>query len=176
MGGSTRDRLRDMKERAYRACGDLLETAGWLGGQMSRELETFHLTIREFRTLEMLANQGPTYLRVIAQKLGCSTTNMSLMVKRLERQGWVRREESSLPPVVGGREKGRRIVVVSLTPEGRKVSADVLPKQRKVVMARMRVLNGREQDTLSHLCRKLRKGDVLKFLREIMLEDVDEGD
>ena len=31
--------------------------------------------------------------------------------------------------------------------------------------------DAREQDTLSRICRKLRAGDVLKFMREIRMED-----
>ncbi len=38
----------------------------------------------------------------------------------------------------------------------------------------MRVLDGREQVTLSWLLLKLRKGDVVKFVREIRMYD-DEG-
>jgi hypothetical protein len=38
----------------------------------------------------------------------------------------------------------------------------------------MRALHGREQLTLSRLCRKLREGDVLKFVSEITHEDVEE--
>jgi hypothetical protein len=35
----------------------------------------------------------------------------------------------------------------------------------------MRVLNATEQNSLSRLCRKLREGDVLKFVAEITHED-----
>ena len=35
----------------------------------------------------------------------------------------------------------------------------------------MRVLDGREQVTLSRLLLKLRKGDVVKFVREIRMYD-----
>ena len=38
----------------------------------------------------------------------------------------------------------------------------------------MRALDGREQETMSRLCRKLRAGDAAKFLREIRMMDEDE--
>ena len=38
----------------------------------------------------------------------------------------------------------------------------------------MRALDGREQETMSRLCRKLRAGDAAKFLREIRMVDEDE--
>jgi len=39
------------------------------------------------------------------------------------------------------------------------------------VKALTRVLDAREQESLSRLCRKLREGDVLKFVAEITHED-----
>ena len=39
----------------------------------------------------------------------------------------------------------------------------------------MRALEGREQQTLSKLCTKLRKRDVIMFVREMMMEDVEES-
>ena len=37
----------------------------------------------------------------------------------------------------------------------------------------MRALEGRDQESLSKMCRKLREGDVVKFVSEIMHEDVE---
>ena len=42
---------------------------------------------------------------------------------------------------------------------------------REVVKSLMRVLDGREQVTLSRLLLKFRKGDVVKFVREIRMYD-----
>ena len=42
---------------------------------------------------------------------------------------------------------------------------------REVVESLMRVLDGREQVTQSRLLLKLRKGDVVKFVREIRMYD-----
>jgi hypothetical protein len=45
------------------------------------------------------------------------------------------------------------------------------PNHSKLVKSLLRVLDGREQGTLSRICRKLREGDVLKLIREITHED-----
>ena len=42
---------------------------------------------------------------------------------------------------------------------------------RRLCKAEMEVLDGREQTTLSRLCRKLREGDVVKFVKELMVKD-----
>jgi hypothetical protein len=39
-----------------------------------------------------------------------------------------------------------------------------------MVKSLLRVLDAREQDTLSRICRKLREGDVVKFVRELTME------
>jgi hypothetical protein len=64
--------------------------------------------------------------------------------------------------------------VAKLTPEGENLIGCVLPKQSKLVKSLMRALDGREQQTLSRLCRKLRERDVLRFVKEIMHRDSDE--
>jgi len=48
---------------------------------------------------------------------------------------------------------------------------DVLPNHSKLVKALMRVLNAKEQDSLFRICRKLREGDVMKFVHETTHED-----
>ena len=57
--------------------------------------------------------------------------------------------------------------------KGKQFMANVLPKQSKLVKELMRDLGRREQETLSRICRKLRAGDVVKFIKEIRMEDED---
>jgi hypothetical protein len=65
------------------------------------------------------------------------------------------------------------VSVVGLTKSGKKFMGNVLPSHSKLVRALLRVLNVTEQDSLSRLCRKLREGDVLKFVVELRYEDVE---
>ena len=58
-----------------------------------------------------------------------------------------------------------------LTRSEKKFMENALPSHSKAVRALMRVLNAKEQDSLSRLCRKLREGDALKFVAEIMYGD-----
>jgi hypothetical protein len=110
---------------------------------------------------------------------------MDATITRAEEFGWARRKvvtlpavkirESRLPKALRGKPRaGRRIGVVILTPLGAELIGSVLPKQAKLAKAWMRALHGREQESLSRLCRKLREGDVLKFMSEMTHEDVEE--
>ena len=65
-----------------------------------------------------------------------------------------------------------KIVAVSAaTRLHQKAEIDTFSKHAEVVKSSMRVLDGREQVTLSRLLLKLRKGDVVKFVREIRMYD-----
>jgi DNA-binding MarR family transcriptional regulator len=66
------------------------------------------------------------------------------------------------------RADGRPVTLVQLTAEGRALIEDVYLRHVKYVKSLMRALEGREQETLSRLCGKLRRGDVLKFCREMV--------
>lgn len=182
---ATGQRVARRVSRAFRAYIDLLEAADWLRGYMSGQLLTFDLNMSEFRLLELLYREGPTYREKIAETFQCAPQVIGRTVDSAVRMGWVQREASSLAPS-GGREnktprarrscpkKGKAIVVLSVTTEGKKLIAHVLPKHARVVTALMRVLEAREQDTLSRVCRKLREGDVVKFVKEIRRPDEDE--
>jgi hypothetical protein len=64
--------------------------------------------------------------------------------------------------------------MLRLTSAGANFMARFLPRHGKVVKSYMRASDGRQQETLSELCRKLREGDVVKFISEMEHEDVEE--
>ena len=81
------------------------------------------------------------------------------VIRSSELKGW--------PPA--GRTARR---LVGLT-KSEKSYREVLPSRPKLVRALLRVLNAKEQDSLSRLCRKLREGGVLKFVAQLPHEDAD---
>ncbi|MFZ0737656.1 MAG: MarR family transcriptional regulator [Candidatus Acidiferrales bacterium] len=190
---------RGKTQRAYQAYVDLMDTAEWLRDEFSGQLASFDLTMMEYRVMERIYRRGPQYQTDISRRFRCSKQNIAWVVSRLEDLGRVRRvtarlrakapaERRAYAKAPAGRSgkgtarrrsrakaTGRRIIHVHLTPEGRELFANVFPKHAKYVKAEMRTLEGREQKTLSHLCRKLRGGDVEKFFREFRMMDWNEG-
>jgi DNA-binding MarR family transcriptional regulator len=182
--------------RAFDAYIDLMDAADWIRDEMSGQLDSWDLSIMQFRVLERIYRHGPQYVQAISHTFRCSKQNVRYVVDDLERSGCVRRVHSSLPPVrlrdasvrarrvraLGAKRaeqarrrgaegrRGRKIVLLRLTPEGKELIAHVFPKHAKVVKSHMKVLDGREQVTLSRLCRKLREGDIVKFVREITMD------
>ena len=76
-----------------------------------------------------------------------------------------------------GRNKKKphwRITEIRLTREGKRFISSVFFQHAKVVKAEMRALDGREQESLERLCRKVRIGNFGKFLREIVMVDPEE--
>ncbi len=172
--------------RAFGAYLDLLAAAEYMGGWMRGQLETFDVTMGGFLLLEMVYRDGAMSKSAIGGRLQCTRQNVDAIVERLEGNGWVRREIVSLPPAEiklshitkvkrDLPRQGPQVGLVCLTPLGEKFIGKVFPKHAKVVKALMRALDGREQEMLSRLCRKLREGDVVKFFSEMTHEDVEES-
>lgn len=161
--------------RAFRAYLDLLDAAEYMRARAYDQLAFYDLTMRGFRVLELLHREGPTRATEVAKECQWSRQNLDAIVKRLIEDGWVisglgRPEKSD-----EDRETvARPVAMLRLTSEGANFIARFLPRHGKVVKAYMRVLDGRQQETLSELCRKLREGDVVKFISEMEHEDAEE--
>ena len=173
---------KEKTQRAMQAYMDLLETADWLKGELRVPLESFGLTIGEFRLLELLNREGALTVAGAAKRRRSDLRNMKVVIRRLEERGWVGRMIATLPSVEfershrpksqGDRKReGRRMSVVGLRASGKKFIREVLPRHSKLVKSLFRALDSREQMSLSRMCRKLREGDVVKFYREITHED-----
>ncbi len=177
---------REKSWRAVQACLDLIDTAEWLKSELRPPLDSFDLTLGEFRVLELLYRAGPLTVRDVARERKCAIQNVKETSKSIERRGWVRRVIVMLPPIpieqshkakskMEPKRKGRRIGVMTLTPAGKRFVRDVIPNQFKMMKALLRVLDAREQLSLSRLCRKLASREaVIKFLQEIRMLDEDQ--
>ena len=80
----------------------------------------------------------------------------------------------TIPEERGKQRVGRKIAVVGLTKPGKRFIGEVLPRHSKMVKALMRAISGRQQRVLSAICRQLRAGDIVRFVREIRMQEVEE--
>ena len=161
-------------------------TADWIRREMRGQLGSFEVTLVGFRVLEMLYREGPTHMSAAARKLECERQNLYMVVQTLEGRGFLRRVSETLPLVDNKRnralkamrdteQRGRGVTRLRLTPAGRKFIATLFPRHAKVVKALMRALDGREQETLSKLCRKLREGLSVNYFKELRIIREGEG-
>jgi MarR family 2-MHQ and catechol resistance regulon transcriptional repressor len=176
---------KEKTQRAFRAYFDLLDAADHMLGELQGQLMCYDLTSNGFRMLELLYRKGPMRMADAARERRYNRQNLDVIVSRLEERGWVRRENSTLPPAErkpshiprAKRDRprtGRRITMVSLTPAGEKFIGVVFPNHAKIVKALMRAIDSREQESLSRICRKLREGDVVRYISELTHLEVDE--
>ena len=183
-GKATRAKISERKARAFRAYLDVLDTAAWFRYQVETQLADFDLNLERFRLLEMLYRDGPMTVAEAAKKRYCARQSLFSLAERLGESGWVRIDPVRLPAVEMGEESragskrdedrlGRRAANVRLTEEGENFVAGVMPRHEKLIYALMRAINPREMDRLSRTCRRIREGDVVKLIKELMMEDVE---
>ena len=136
--------------RALNAFINLARASDSLMARMSLQLESAGLTTGQFGILEALLHLGPMCQKTLGEKLLRSGGNITLVVDNLEKHGWVRRE----------REKDdRRKILVSLTPEGRRMISEMFPRHVDAIVNEMRRLAPAEQEALRQICRKLGRAD-----------------
>ena len=173
---------RERTERAFRAYMDLLDAEEHVKDALKDPLQLAGLTVEGFRLLEMLHREGALPIAHITKRRGRRRESTLEVIGRLEKRGWVRRAIVKLPPVSFERahlpkskkdvpREGQKILVAGLTAFGKRLIGDVLVNYSKVFESVMRGIDGREQASLSRICRKLRAGDPVKFFREIRMMD-----
>jgi DNA-binding MarR family transcriptional regulator len=94
------------------------------------------LSAAQYRALVVLASRGPRRMVDLAQLLGVEPSSLGRMCERLVRKGFVRRRRS---------RSDRRIVIVSLSPRGRRVLDDATAARRTVIREALAVLSAEQQ-------------------------------
>jgi len=125
--------------RVMRAANALRTTA-------SRQLDPTGLTLSQFAVLEALYHLGPLSLTQIARKILTTGGNLTMVAGNLEKQGLVSRKCST---------EDARVYILSLTPKGKKLIAQVFPQHAAAITAALGTLSPKEQKKLSELCRDI---------------------
>lgn len=139
-------RTRNAEDPALRAWIVLARSYHTIERAVSRDAASHGLTIAQFAVLEALYHKGPLPLGRIGSLLLVTAGNITYVVDQLERRELVRRERKS---------KDRRVVVASLTTEGRALIDDIFPRHARFVAGLFDVLDPPEQAELRRLLKKL---------------------
>jgi len=172
----------ERRECAFRAYLDVLETAAWFRYQVEPQLGDFDLNIEQFRFLEVLHREGPMSTVEMGKRRCCARQSLFALAERLAKDGLVEIERETLAAVEveearlprekrGGERAGRRVASLRLTEEGQQLMAVVTRRHAKLIYALMRAIDMRETERLSRTCRKIREGDAVKLIKELMMED-----
>ena len=82
----------------------------------------------------------------LAKKLNCNASNMTGLIDRMIENNWVYREQSG---------QDRRVWLIKLTDEGKKLRARLIPEHQRNIESYMSALSDEELMTLKHLLEKL---------------------
>jgi MarR family 2-MHQ and catechol resistance regulon transcriptional repressor len=124
--------------------------------RLSVGLDRYGITTSQLGILEALFHLGPMCQRALGDKLLRSRGNITMVIDNLEKHGLVERVRQ---------KEDRRMIMIHLTPKGRKLISRVLPLHAKDVVKEMSRLTASEQEELRRLCRKLGRG------REVNVEN-----
>lgn len=111
----------------------------------TRSVSRFQMGATDFGVLEALFHKGPLTIRELRQKVLLTSGSMTTAVDRLETRGLVARSDDA---------KDRRIRIVGLTPEGRKLIECAFAEHREEME---RALDGFSQQDRALLLPLLRR-------------------
>ena len=132
--------------RALNAYIKLQRAAESVMTRTTAHLAAYNLSLSQFAVLEALYHLGTLSQRDLAEKLLKSTGNMSIVLKNLERRGFISRVRNP---------DDHRYMRVCLTPDGEALLELLLEDHVQGIVADLAILSPVEQDELARLCRKL---------------------
>jgi MarR family transcriptional regulator, 2-MHQ and catechol-resistance regulon repressor len=135
--------------RALNAFINLSRASNSVQTRLSAGLDRHGITTSQLGILEALFHLGPMCQRALGDKLLRSGGNITMVIDNLEKHGLVERVRQ---------KEDRRMIMIHLTPKGRKLISRVLPLHAKDVVKEMSRLTANEQEELRRLCRKLGRG------------------
>ena len=112
-------------------------------------LKEFGITGPQFATLEILYHLGPQVQKVIADKLLCSTGNVTKVVDNIVKHNLAIRE---IDP------NDRRYFIVRITTKGRKLIKKAFPRYLSTMIDVFNILTKDELKQLDRICKKLGTG------------------
>lgn len=134
--------------RALELIIKLTRCADSVNHRLEMALAESGLTTSQFGVLEALHHLGPLCLSDLAKKLLKTGGNLTLVVRNLERDGLVKRQQS---------KEDRRFQLIRLTPKGERLIRKVFPQHLGRLVKLMSVLEPAEQEQLARLCKLLGK-------------------
>jgi MarR family 2-MHQ and catechol resistance regulon transcriptional repressor len=114
--------------------------------EIKKELSKENLTIPQLEIIGCLAPSKGISLNELAERLLVTGGNVTGLIDRLERDGYVLRERN---------EKDRRIIYVKLTPKGKEIWQMIMPRYQACISQLTISLNVVEKKELSRLLKKL---------------------
>ena len=111
-----------------------------------QEADEFGITPVQFGALQGIANAPGIEQRGLAQSIGLDTSTTASVIDRLEARGWVQR---------GVSPDDKRVRQLTLTPDGQRLLAAVLPAMQRAQQRILRPLSSKERKEFKSMLRRL---------------------
>lgn len=112
----------------------------------SKIASQYGLTFSQFAVLEALYSKGDMNIGMIRKHILSSKGTITMIINNLVKMKYVLRKSD---------ENDRRVCIISLTNEGRKIIEKLYPKNKKMIKKYINLLTSEEKDNLFYLMKKL---------------------
>jgi DNA-binding MarR family transcriptional regulator len=119
-----------------------------VGAEISEQLSTLGLTNPQFYMLDFIRNKGQCRVTDMAKIMEVKPSAITLMIDRLESQGWVTRSQDP---------SDRRGVIVELTEQGKYILEEAKQLRDQLTRKYLSHLNQEELESLVKLYEKLER-------------------
>lgn len=126
----------------------LTRASQWVNAHTDRSIRSFGLTRTEFGVLELLYHKGSQPIQQIGGKVLMSSGNITYVVDKLVKRGFVRRNAS---------KEDRRLIYAEITEEGSAFIQEAFPKHAEVIAEVVSGLSEEERRSAAELLKKLGK-------------------
>lgn len=135
------------KSREEEVFLNLQRTAEALRWKESEFLKQYEITPQQYNVLRILRGESGLSCREIGERMVTRDPDMTKLLDRLESRGLVMRERD---------KSDRRIVVASITGEGRRLLAEISPSLARRIRALFAQMDARRLNTLNDLLEEAR--------------------
>lgn len=104
------------------------------------------LTFSQFAVLEALYSKGDMTVGMVRKHILSSMGTIPLIINNLVKMNYVVRQSD---------EHDRRVSIISLTDEGRKLIQKLVPQNKKMIQEYMSILTEQEKENLLYLMKKI---------------------
>ncbi len=126
----------------------------WVHAHADKEIRKYGLTRTEFSVLDLLYHKGRQPIQQIGSKVLMSSGNITYVVDKLEKKGYVTRKDCA---------EDRRLVYAEFTEQGREFIEDVFPRITDIIEEAVSGLSSEEKQIAGMLLKKLGKSAQAGF-------------
>ena len=125
-----------------------MQTSKAIQEKIRDEMSKNKLSITEFSVLEVLFYQGKQTIQQIGTRILISSGSMTYVIDKLEQKGIIKRNDC---------KEDRRVIHITLTPEGMDMMENIMPKYQDMVDSFFEDLTEDDSELMIHFFNKVRK-------------------